>query len=80
MLKKTACRKEANKDAERLQEAAQAEWRYVPPPAVHHPEIDPLLLLPIEEDLVDLGFPFAGPYGIGCLGLVHYVYCPSWIK
>ena len=45
-------RKEANKAAERLHEAAQAEWPYVPPPAVHHLEF---AQLKFEEDFVDMG-------------------------
>ena len=39
LARATEDRKEADKAAERLHDAAQAQWPYVPPPAVHHPEL-----------------------------------------
>ena len=52
MARATEDRKEADKAAERLHDAAQAQWPYVPPPAVHHPE---LIRLRFEEDFGDMG-------------------------
>ncbi len=52
LARATEDRKEADKAAERLHDAAQAQWPYVPPPAVHHPE---LIRLRFEEDFGDMG-------------------------
>ena len=63
-------RKEANKAAERLHEAAQAEWSYVPPPAVYHPEF---VQLQFEEDFVDMGIHLVNMPTISELGVKRTV-------